>query len=351
MFEKTVQLMEQGLAEGVFPSAALAVGVRDKLLLSRCWGNTSLFAPAEPITPDTLYDMASLSKLIGTTMAAFSLIESGSLCLANTVGEFFEAPEDKRYITIRHLMTHTSGISAHFLLEKYASGPADAARAILEHPLAYPTGSGTVYSCMGYILLGKILEKISGLPLNRLVEKTVFEPLGMRATTYSPAGSVACTERDPQTGKILQGVVHDENARFLHGISGNAGIFSTLNDMVKFASMLACGGKTETGVYLSTPMLQAATRNYTPGMEENRGLGFKLNGGGAPFMGDLLGPKAFGHTGFTGTSLAVDPETGLFVVLLTNRVHPTRENTKLIRFRNLVHNCIAAEWARVLFEK
>lgn len=349
MFEKTVELMEQGLENQVYPSAALAVGVRDKPLLSRCWGNTSLYAPAQAVTPDTLYDMASLTKVIGTTMAAFFLMENGALCLDNVVGDFFDAPEDKRFIRIRQLMTHTSGIPSFFMLSQCAADPEHAAQAILERPLAYPTGSETVYSCMGYILLGKIIEKISGMPLNRLVEKCVFTPLKMKDTTYSPvvSGAVACTERDPETGKIICGVVHDENARFLRGVSGNAGIFSTLNDMTRFAAMLACGGRTEDGIYLTPATLHAATRNYTPGMSENRGLGFKLIGAGSPFMGDLLGPRTFGHTGFTGTSLAVDPDTGLYVVLLTNRVHPTRENGKLVRFRNRLHNCAAAEFERM----
>lgn len=346
MFEKTVRLMEQALQNQVFPSAALAVGVREKVLLSRCWGKTGLFGPADAITPDTLYDMASLSKVLGTTMAAFRLMEDGALCLDSTVGDFFDAGADHRSITIRQLMTHTSGIAAHFYLSDFTQDPADAARVILERPLDYPTGSETVYSCMGYILLGKILEKITGLALDQLVEKCVFQPLAMRKATYHPAGSVACTERDPLTGRFLCGVVHDENARFLGGISGNAGIFSTLGDMVKFASMLACEGRSRAGAYLTPSTMRAATHNYTPGMAQNRGLGFQLAGSGSPFMGDLFGPGSFGHTGFTGTSLAVDPENGLFVILLTNRVHPTRENVKLIRFRNLLHNCIAAEFSR-----
>lgn len=338
-------MMDEGIQEGVFPSAALAVGVKDKVLVHKTWGDTGEEKHPQPVTDQTLYDMASLSKVIGTSMAAFKLIENGKLWLSDTVGTFFEAPEDKRNITVFQLMTHTSGITPHFFLSRYASGPSDATRAILNYPLASKPGSDTQYSCMGYILLGKILEKIYGGPLDELVQKYVFHPLGMDHTTYHPAGPCVSTERDPRTGKCLCGVVHDENARFLDGVSGNAGIFSTLNDMQRLASMLACGGKSGPDVFLTKPMLSLAVKNHTKGFSQNRGLGFKLRGGQSEFMGNLFSDKSFGHTGFTGTSLAVDPESGLFAVLLTNRVHPTRENNKLTRFRNVLHNCIAAEYA------
>jgi CubicO group peptidase (beta-lactamase class C family) len=166
----------------------------------------------------------------------------------------------------------------------------------------------------------------------------------MTHTGYHPTGDCAPTEQDPQTGKLLQGIVHDENARFLKGISANAGVFSDINDMITFAKMLSLNGNG----YLSPAMLETALRNRTPNSKgEYRGLGFNLAGSPKNFLGDLMSPLAYGHTGFTGTSLALDPATGLWMVLLTNRVCPTRNNLKLIRIRALAHNAAAAEASRL----
>lgn len=345
MFEHSLQLVEEGVKNGIFPSAALAIGVKDRILVKKAWGRTCIQEPSLPIGLDTQYDMASLSKVIGASMICFHFLEKGQILLKDTVGDFFEAPEDKQGITILQLMTHTSGMEASFYLGDFISDPKDTVRTILEHPLAAAPGTQTIYSCMGYILFAKILEKVGGLSLDRLAEKCVFQPLGMNLTTYRPSKESACTEWDAAAGEYLCGVVHDENSRFLNGSSGNAGIFSTINDMALFGAMLACGGIAGQSRYLSAVMLSAATQNYTPGCSENRGLGFKLKGGEGEFMGNLFSEKSFGHTGFTGTSLAVDPESGLFVILLTNRVHPTRDNNRIVRFRNLLHNCIAAEFS------
>ena len=335
-FAQVDQLIRQGLEQGAYPSAALAIGIGSSIYLKKAYGNCR---------ETTLFDMASLSKILGPTMIAFRFLEDGLLRLYDTVEFFFpEAPEDKKNITILQLMTHTSGIADHFFLSDYTDEPAEAARVILERPLAQSPDSDPVYSCMGYILLGKILEKIGGLPLDQLAKKYVFEPLDMTHTGYHPTGDCAPTEQDPQTGKLLQGIVHDENARFLKGISANAGVFSDINDMITFAQMLSLGGNG----YLSPAMLETALRNRTPNSKgEYRGLGFNLAGSPKNFLGDLMSPLAYGHTGFTGTSLALDPATGLWMVLLTNRVCPTRNNLKLIRIRALAHNAAAAEASRL----
>lgn len=297
-------------------------------------------------TCKTLFDMASVSKIIGPTMIAFRFLEEGLIRLYDPVSLFFpDAPKDKRDITILQLMTHNSGISDHFFLSDHTDDPAQAAQVILNYPLEYTPGEGPSYSCMGYILLGKILEKVGGAPLDVLAQRCVFSPLGLCHTTYHPTGDIAPTELDPQTGRLLQGVVHDENARFLGGISGNAGIFSDLDDMARFTQMLALGGRLPDGTRcLSPAMLRAALINRTPASRgEYRGLGFNLAGSPKNFLGDLMSPRAYGHTGFTGTSLAVDPDTGLWLVLLTNRVCPTRQNEKLVRMRSLIHNAAAAQ--------
>lgn len=335
-FAKTAGLVAQGLEQGAYPSACLSVGIGARVLCFRAFGD---------VTGHTLYDMASVSKILGATMIALRWLEEGKLRLYDRVGAFLDAPADKADITVLQLMTHTSGIPAHFLLQEECANPAEVTRAILNHPLEQPPGGAPIYSCMGYILLGKMLEAIGGKPLDQLAQTWVFDPLGMTHTTYRPTGDIAPTEWDPETQGLLRGVVHDENARFQQGISANAGIFSDLEDMTRFAQMLACGGKLPGGEsYLSPATLRAALVNRTPGPDQEfRGLGFNLAGSPANFLGDLMSPRAYGHTGFTGTSFAVDPETGLFVVLLTNRVCPTRENARLIRLRSLIHNTAAAE--------
>ena len=339
-FEQVHRLILQGLEDGAYPSAALAVGIGGQTYLKRTYGECC---------ESTLFDMASLSKILAPTMISLRFLEEGRFRLYDTVADFFpHAPADKKDITILQLMTHTSGIPAHFFLSDHTSNPAEAAQVILDHPLAQAPGGDPIYSCMGYILLGKILEKLSGLPLDKLAASYVFDPLGMKSTGYHPVGDCAPTELDPATGKCLQGIVHDENARFLNGISANAGVFSNLNDMITFSKMLALGGNG----YLSPATLAAALRNRTPNSRsEFRGLGFNLAGSPKSFLGDLVSPRAYGHTGFTGTSIAIDPDTGMWMVLLTNRVCPTRNNLKLARIRCLAHNAAAAEASRLVFGK
>lgn len=332
IFEKTRALVRQGLEMGAYPAAALAIGRGEQVLVTEYVGACGA---------DTLFDLASLSKVVSTTMVAFRFLEEGKLRLTDRVADFFpQTPEDKKNITIFHLMTHTSGISPFFFLSREARDPEDALRAILDRPLVQGVGVGPIYSCMGYILLGKILEKVGGAPLDVLAQTWVFDPLGMTHTTYHPRGDVAPTERDGITGQLIQGVVHDENARFLQGISGNAGVFGNLTDLSRFAAMLSCGGSP----FLKPETLAMALENRTPQGPEYRGLGFQLAGSEKCFLGTQMGPGAFGHTGFTGTSIAVVPDTGLWVVLLTNRVCPTRDNVALHPLRRQIHDTAAREF-------
>lgn len=336
------KLIETGVADGAFPSAVAAVGKRGETLARACAGR--LYAPDGPAADfGTRYDMASLTKILAPTMLALLAVERGALTPLDAVGRFLDAPEDKRDITVLQLMTHTGGFCPHFDLRAEASGPKDAPAAILRHPLAGTPGGMPRYSCMGYIALGKMLESLYGEPLDVLAKRDVFGPLGMAHTGYLPeGGNIAATEVDPETGQALVGVVHDENARFLGGVSANAGVFSDIGDMARFAAMLAQGD----GGFLSPATLRFAIQNRTPGFNQHRGLGFQLGGTEGCFLGELLPPESFGHTGFTGTSLAVDPATGFWAVLLTNRVNPTRENLKILRFRRAFHNALYTASAR-----
>jgi len=333
-FDFIAEMLAEGVREGCFPAGVAAVGVGDKILATYAAGDADL---------GTRFDMASLTKVLSPTMLALGALEDGTLTLHDPLSLFFDTPADKANITVKQLMTHTGGFAPTFLLETETDDPADAAACILRHPLQYRPGDMACYSCLGYILLGKVLEAVYTAPLDTLARTRVFMPLGMGRTEYNPSGTnIAPTEVDPQTGIACCGGVHDENARFLGGVSGNAGVFSDVGDMLRFASMLATGG----GGFLSPATLRKAIHNYTQGQAVHRGLGFHLAGTPENYMGDLFPNTAFGHTGFTGTSLAVDPETGLFAVLLTNRVHPSRANERLFRFRRRFHNKVYASFTR-----
>lgn len=336
-------LLEEGLREGCYPGAVAACGNAEQVFAISCAGKISENGP--DVNVQTRYDMASLSKIIGPTMLALRAIEDGDLTLWDRLDRFFpDCPEEKKSITIRHLMTHTAGFAPAFWLSEEAESPEDALRVLLEHPLDTPVGAEVHYSCMGYITLGKILETVYGKPLDVLARERVFEPLAMRNTCYCPENkeNIAATEIDKETGVAWQGVVHDENARFLRGVSANAGVFSDIGDMIKLAQMLARRGDG----YLSAATVKKAIAFQAGDESVRRGLGFHLAGTPENYMGDLLPETAFGHTGFTGTSLAIDPATGFFVILLSNRVHPTRENPRLFRFRRRMHNMLYAQYTR-----
>lgn len=322
------EMLFNGIRDGVFPCFAVAVGEGEELIFKSFGGDRCIFPTRKVLTEDTLFDIASLSKLIGTTMAALRMAVEGKISLDSKIEDYFECCHGKEKITVFQLLTHTSGIKAHFPLYLRGITPNDAEAEILKEELGYDTGSDAVYSCMGFILLGKILEKIENEPLDKIVQRYVFDPLGMKNSTYCPKSKVcAATERDSCTGKIICGVVHDENARFLKGISGNAGIFCDLDDCIKFAKMLSRGGKG----YLPAELFEYAISNLTPQFSEGRGLGFQRIG------------KLYGHTGFTGTSIYVDSESGRYAILLTNRIHPTRDNRKLIPFRREFHKTVFGE--------
>ena len=336
-------LLEEGLRDGCYPGAVAACGCGDTVFAISHVGKISENGP--DVNTDTRYDMASLSKIIGPTMLALRAIEDGDLTLWDKLERFFpDCPEDKKPITIRHLMTHTAGFAPAFWLSEVAESPEDALRAILSRPLDTPVGAEVHYSCMGYITLGKVLETVYGQPLDVLARERVFKPLGMDNTCYCPENkeNIAATEVDKETGIAWQGIVHDENARFLRGVSANAGVFSNIHDMIKLAQMLALGGKG----FLSRGMINKAIACQEQSADARRGLGFHLAGTPENYMGDLFPADSFGHTGFTGTSMAIDPHTGFFVILLSNRVHPTRETVKLFRFRRRMHNMLYASYTK-----
>ena len=359
-FNSCLRLLREGVEDQAFPSAAWAIGQGRQVFCSGVVGNRTLHPAAEPADRDTLYDLASLSKLISTTMVALRLIEEGRLLLTDPLSCYFTAeeldgaPEGRAEVTVFSLMTHTSGLTPHIALWNQLPEPEDhaVAHAILTSAPFCRPGEQVYYSCMGYILLQKILERLTGQSLADLARLYVFGPLGMRRTGYTPReDNVATTEFSPLRHMYIKGEVHDENAHFLGGVSGNAGVFAPLDDMINFAIMCATHGNlpgiafgTGEGPFLSRRTFDLAVQDYTPGLAESRGLGFQLK---PPLprlsaMGDLMAEGSYGHTGFTGTSLYVDSQTGVWGVLLTNAVHFGRDKTAFFRYRRLFYNAMMA---------
>ena len=350
-FEKAARFIKDTVDNGRLPSAALGIGIGDRVCVKETFGATSITPEGAPVREDTLYDMASVSKILSTSMIALRFIAEGILDLANRLPRYFgeyAVPEDKKEISRFHRLTHTSGYPAHIPLYEKIASPELTVPYLLSVPLEHAPGTQTVYSCMGFILLGKMLERISGKTLDVLAREEVFWPLGMAHTGYHPldaetdySANTAYTERNPLTGEWLIGQVHDENARFLGGVSGNAGVVSDLSDSIRFARMLAGRGILDGKTYLPRCIFDASIQNYTSGLEENRGLGFQLANGWYSCSGQFFPQTGFGHNGFTGPHIFVDPGSGLWTVLLLNRVHPTRENAEHLRVRRILHTLIA----------
>jgi CubicO group peptidase (beta-lactamase class C family) len=339
--QKSVDLIKEGIENVIFPGAAVAVGSSEDIYLLESFGNRSLYPEKLPLLRNTLFDMASLTKVMATTPLFMRLLEEGKLSLYDKISQFVEITEDKKDINILNLLTHSAGFISHIMFEEVCSSYEEVIQHILKTPLEYSPDSRVLYSDLSFILLGYILEQVGGDTLDKLCRRYVFDPLGMENTTFNPIGKdAAATERDKCTGDFLTGKVHDENARFLGGVSGHAGLFSTIEDSVKYANMLINRGKVKDDVFISKNGFRTMIRNYTHGLEEDRALGWFIKGDKISSGGDIISQSAFGHTGFTGTSLWVDVENDIYSVLLTNRVHPTRDNTDIIRFRRLFHNIV-----------
>ena len=337
-----VDFLNQGLSSGAYPCYAAAVGTDKEVLFRALGGNRAIFPEKLPLTDDTLFDMASMTKIIGTTCAALRLIDRGALSLEDTLDRYFDTCYDKGKTTVRQLMTHTSGLSAHLPLWQTEDSPALAADAILRSSLRAAPDTKVIYSCMGYILLGKLLERLCGESLDAIVRKEVLQPLGMTHSTYCPPADAICAATEKKAGRedYICGYVHDENAHFLGGVSGNAGLFCPLDDVITYAQMLA----RRANGYLSSELFALAVQEWTPfDAEEARGLGFHLYRDGTYPGGSRMSKGSYGHTGFTGTTLYVDAESGIYCLLLTNRVHFGRGNNDFFAHRRAFFDMVFDE--------
>ncbi|MDP2208462.1 MAG: glycoside hydrolase family 3 N-terminal domain-containing protein [Bacteroidota bacterium] len=343
-FENVDRTIKSAISDKAFPGAQVMVIKEGEVLHHQNYGRQDYSPDSPEVTDSTLYDIASLTKVVGTTAAIMKLLDDGKINLDNNVIKYIPAFafNGKENITIRNLLLHNSGLPAwqkFYLTCKSADEVLDS---IYNSKLIYKTGDSTVYSDFGFIVLGKIIESVTSSTLDTYLRTEFFEPLGMMNTFYNPPAEIiqrtAPTELDTVwRKKLVHGSVHDETASLLGGISGHAGIFSTASDLAKFAQMILNGGSYGGVQYIKTETVKLFTERTDLKTKRGRGWDFKtLNGYSS--AGNLFSPKSFGHTGFTGTSLWIDPDRNLIVIFLTNRVHPTRANNKIIKIRSELHD-------------
>jgi uncharacterized protein YbbC (DUF1343 family)/beta-glucosidase-like glycosyl hydrolase len=340
------RVIESAIAERAFPGAVVAIGHRGRLAYLKAYGRLTYDAGAAPTAIDTIYDVASLTKVIVTTTVAMTLVDEGRLDLDATVASFlpcFVGP-GKEKVTVRHLLTHSAGIEWWAPLYKELSGRDAYIERICSMDLVSEPGAAMKYSDLGIILLGEILERVSGQPLEQLARERVFTPLDMRETGYRPdprlLPRIAPTEVDPWRGRLVHGEVHDENAFALGGIAAHAGLFSTAPDLARLAQMMLWGGVWDHHRIVDRATVDLFTRRAGIPVGSDRALGWDTKSPEGSTAGTLFSPVSFGHTGFTGTSMWIDPERGLFLILLTNRVHPTRENSRMREVRSAVADAV-----------
>jgi CubicO group peptidase (beta-lactamase class C family) len=322
-------VMTAALADGLAPGGVLAVGRHGRLVHMKGYGFTDYAPGAPPADARTIYDVASLTKVVVTTTAAMMLEEQGRLDLDDLVAthlpEFVNGEAAKASITIRMLLTHSGGLEAYAPLHREFRGREEYLRAIAERPLKAPPGTQAIYSDWDMVLLQLVIERIIGQPIDAFASERIFQPLGFRETMFRPDTTnaelrrrIAPTAIDTLRGGLLWGVVHDGNAWAMGGVSGHAGLFSSARDLASFAQMMLNGG-TYDGVRLLRP---ATIARWTV---PQSALSSRAHGWDTPATessaGDYFSPRSFGHTGFTGPMMWIDPERGLFVVLVANRVN------------------------------
>jgi CubicO group peptidase (beta-lactamase class C family) len=343
LIRRVDSVVRAGIADRATPGATVAIARRGKLLMLKGYGHTDWASGAPRTTDSTMYDMASLTKVVATTTAAMMLEEDGKLNLDRTVASYlpeYNTP-DKAAITVRMLLTHASGIHSNHPLWKEAKGREQYFAGMVTFPLAREPGSAVEYTDWNMVLMQFIIERITGQTLDQFVQARVFGPLGMRDTQYNPPESlkprIAPTETEDFRGGQVWGVVHDETAWVLGGVSGNAGIFSSARDLAVFVQMLLNGGSYGDVQLLKPSTVARWTARQRP--DASRALGWDTPSPNSS-AGQFFSLRSFGHTGFTGTSIWADPEQDLFVVLLTNRVNPTRDNQKIGPLRRAVADVV-----------
>lgn len=333
------RVLDRGLADSAYPGAFAVVGTHAGVIAEYGSGHLD-WAPSPSPDEHTMWDMASLSKVIGMTTAVMQLVADGKLDINAPVQRYLPTwtGPNKEKVLVRHLLTHTGGLPPDQPrgsppYDQITKDPDSIAVLMFNTPLDTLPGGRVVYSDIGAYVLGRLVEQITGQSLDLYLHDHVFEPLGMHETMYRPPIAlwprIAPTELDTiERHRLVRGMVHDERAYYLGGVSAHAGLFSSGHDMARFARMYLNGGALD-GARVLTP---ETIQKFTTRQVEDRALGWQKPTGNNS-AGHLMSEHAFGHTGFTGTSIWIDPDRDIFIVLLTNRVDPTRNNSRVSRVR------------------
>ncbi len=344
MKERILSFLQKEIDGQVTPGTAILIKWQGKTILKEAIGTNSLEDDRVPLTTRHLFDVASLTKVMATLPAVLQLLESGEIYLQDKVARFL--PEfgrnGKGDVSLRQLLTHSSGLAAHRHYYEKRLSYEEVLNSICEEQLVYQPDTEVIYSDLGYMLLGEVISRITAQPFQRYVRDNVYKPMGMDSTGFLPKGErqhFAPTEYLEHLGGHKYGIVHDDNTEFMGGISGHAGLFSSLEDIEKYCDMLESDGYCKGRKILHPHWLRKSRENFTPFSKEARGIGWQMKGTGPSPIGDLLSSRTYGHTGFTGTSFYLDPENELYIVLLTNRVYFGRHDA-MIRLRPRLHNLV-----------
>lgn len=344
MKEKVIDFLQKEIDQKHIPGAVVQVSHQGKTVLEAALGNRIDYAgKREAMQLDTVFDLASLTKVVGALPAVLKLLDSGKLALSDPVSHFIPefGQNNKEDVKIYHLLTHTSGLTSHRKFYEEGLSKEEIFEKIYAEKLEYETGSKVVYSDLGFILLAKVVEIASDESFEKFVEKEIFKSFGMKETSFLPnfpKERYAATEYSESLESYKLGTVHDENADALGGVSGHAGLFSTIADLKQFVTMIENKGMYKNKQILSPHATQRSQQNFTSFAADFRGLGWQLQSHEAS-AGDYFNEASYGHTGFTGTSIWFDPTIDLNVILLTNRVHYGRQN-HINRLRSRLHNLI-----------
>lgn len=341
---KLDQTLQSGISDNVAPAIVCLVGRHGKIVYRNTLGRMTYSDDALPAEMNSIFDMASVTKVVVTTTLSMIYYDRGLLDLDAKLGKYLPEAKNGDRVTIRQLMTHTAGFVAWEKFYLKYTNREKMLSDIFQKDLIYEPGTATTYSDLGIITLTAVLEEIGGMPLDELAKQEIFDPLSMKDSMYNPPSElierIVPTEDDPWRGRVVHGEVHDENTVVLGGVSGHAGLFSTAEDLALFCQMYLNKGVYGGVRFFSEETLKLFTTRQDVDAESSRALGWDTPSG-RNSAGSLLSKSSFGHTGFTGTMLWIDPENNMFIILLTNRVHPTRENSKMGPFRRLVNNTVA----------
>lgn len=344
-FSAVDSLIEQAILDSAFPGAVILVYKDVNIIFEKAYGHYTYDSSSTKVSLNTIFDLASVSKVVATTTAAMILVDRRQLNLDDKVIKYL--PEfnnnGKENITIRNLLLHNSGLAPFKKYYDIYSTAEEVINDIMNLTPEQQPGSKYVYSDLGMITLQKVIEKITGKTLDVFLSENLFKPLGMNSTMYNPPlqlkANCAPTELDDFFRmRQLQGEVHDERAFMLNGVAGHAGLFSTAPDLAKFLQMILQKGKYEGKEYIKPETIELFIKKQSE--QSSRALGWDTKSPEGSSAGQYFDITSYGHTGYTGTSVWTDPTKNLFVILLTNRVFPSRNNNKLFKYRPLIHDAV-----------